>query len=140
MKALNLQLLLLSGVICGVLSQGVFAQALIFKNQRGSIMTLNLEPQEGNTGSITGSFTTAVGNCKADMRKPMPLKGFYNGNAISVSINFPHCQQVVAMTGHLLDSNQALTTLWQDATQANDPQNIDWRSNVFGADQYARIG
>lgn len=114
------------------------AQGMIYKNQRGSTMELVLHPQEGNTGTITGSFTTAVGNCKTDMGVPMPISGFYNGNAISVSVNFPHCKQVVAMTGHLLEENNALYTLWLDASQSADPMKKDWTANISGADYYKR--
>ena len=114
------------------------AQGMIYKNQRGSTMELVLHPQEGNTGTITGSFTTAVGNCKTDMGVPMPISGFFNGNAISVSVNFPHCKQVVAMTGHLLEENNALYTLWLDASQSADPMKKDWTANISGADYYKR--
>lgn len=127
----------------GILSMGcseiASAQEMIYKNQRGSIMKLELHPQEENTGKITGTFTTAVGNCKADMNVPMPISGFYNGNAISVAVNFPHCKQVVAMTGHLLEENKTLYTLWLDAAHTADPMKKDWTANITGADFYQQV-
>ncbi len=126
-------------VSCFCVSAGASAaQGMVFKNQRGSTMELVLHPQEGNTGTITGSFTTAVGNCKKDMEVPMPIAGFFNGNAISVTVNFPHCKQVVAMTGHLLEENKVLNTLWLDASQSADPMKKDWTANLSGADYYKR--
>lgn len=126
-------------VSCLCVSAGASAaQGMVFKNQRGSTMELVLHPQEGNTGTITGSFTTAVGNCKKDMEVPMPIAGFFNGNAISVTVNFPHCKQVVAMTGHLLEENKVLNTLWLDAAQSVDPMKKDWTANISGADYYQR--
>src|SRR5665213_934712 len=83
-------------------------QTVTFKNQRGSTLTLRFQPGINNTGALVGSFTTAVGNCQADVGVPMPVAGFYNGNAIAVTVNFPHCKQVVAMTGNLVDGDKQL--------------------------------
>ena len=86
-----------------------------------------------------GTFTTAVGNCKADVGAALPVRGFFNGNAIAITVNFPHCKQVVAMTGHLTANRNALSTLWLDAIQAKDPTNKNWNANITGADYYARV-
>lgn len=125
-------------LFCLMFTEVSLAEGMIYKNQRGSIMELVLHPLEGDSGTITGTFTTAVGNCKKDMGIPMPISGFFNGNAISVSVNFPHCKQVVAMTGHLVEENNALYTLWLDASQSVDPMKKDWTANIVGADYYKR--
>lgn len=111
-------------------------QTITYKNQRGSTMTLIFHQEEGSTGTLTGTFTTAVGNCKTDVGVPQPLSGYYNGNAIAVTFNFPHCKQVVAMTGNLLDGKNKIQTLWLDAQPAKDPHNKDWDSNIIGSDSY----
>lgn len=125
-------------LFCLTFAEASLAEGMIYKNQRGSTMELILHPQEGDSGTITGTFTTAVGNCKTDMGIPMPISGFFNGNAISVSVNFPHCKQVVAMTGHLVEENNALYTLWLDASQSVDPMKKDWTANIAGADYFKR--
>jgi hypothetical protein len=138
MKLFKSAIVVATSFLCASFTQISLAQGMIYKNQRGSIMELVLHPQEGNTGAITGSFTTAVGNCKSDIGVAMPLTGFFNGNTISISVNFPHCKQVVAMTGHLLEENNTLYTLWLDAAQSVDPMKKDWTANISGADYYKR--
>src|ERR1700722_6537735 len=111
-----------------------------FKNQRGSTMTLVFhQSKQENSGMLTGKFITAVGNCKTDVGVPVPLIGYYNGNAVSLSVNFPHCKQVVAMTGHITNNQSKLSTLWFDASPVEDPQGNDWHSNIVGSDSYKKI-
>jgi Avidin family len=114
-------------------------QMLTYKNQRGSKMTLIFHQGEGNTGTLEGTFTTAVGECKKDVGVPLPLSGYYNGNAIAVTVNFPHCKQVVAMTGNFLDGQNQIQTLWLDASQSKDPRHKDWNSNIIGTDFYNKV-
>ena len=115
-------------------------QTIIFKNQRGSMLKLIFQNEKTNTGSLTGTFTTNVGNCKADVGIPVPIRGYFNGNAIALIVNFPHCQQLVAMTGNLTDHYDELHTLWLDAHNVKDPVNKNWDSNIIGADSYKKVG
>ncbi len=131
-------------VICSFISvQTVYAtseQILQYKNQRGSTVMLILhQDKQENTGTITGTFTSAVGDCKPDVGVPLPIFGFYNSNAITITVNFPHCQQVVAMTGNIINSQNQLHTLWLDAKPVNDPQGADWNSNIIGSDLYDKM-
>ena len=130
--------------LCAILaSHTVFAATdptITYKNQRGSTMVLTWNAETKTTGTLTGKFTTAVGNCKEDMNVPLPLSGYFNGNVISVTINFPHCKQVVAMTGNVNGDQTGIHTLWLDANQANDPQGQNWNSNIVGSDVYQKIG
>ncbi len=114
-------------------------QTVTYKNQRGSVLTLIWHAETKETGTLSGTFTTAVGNCKADVNVPMPISGFFNGNAIAITVNFPHCKQVVAMTGHLSANRDELATLWLDAMQAKDPAHKNWDANITGADYYQRV-
>ena len=109
---------------------------ITYKNQRGSEMVLNWHKNFQNTGTLSGTLTTAVGNCKADMGVPMPLVGYFNGNAVSITVNFPHCHQVVAMTGNASQDRSTIHTLWLDASQADDPRGKDWNSNITGSDSW----
>jgi hypothetical protein len=114
-------------------------QSVTYKNQRGSVLTLIWHVDTKETGTLSGTFTTAVGNCKRDVGVPLPISGFFNGNAIAITVNFPHCKQVVAMTGHLSANDNELTTLWLDAVQAKDPVHKNWDANITGADYYERV-
>jgi hypothetical protein len=128
--------------LCFLLSHNAMATSdpsITYKNQRGSTITLVWHAEVANTGTLSGTFTTAVGNCKEDIGVPLPLLGFFNGNAISVTINFPHCKQVVAMTGNLNSNQSNIHTIWLDANQANDPRGEDWNSNIIGSDSYKKI-
>jgi len=129
---------------CGISCTSLLAYASAeststYQNKRGSVMTLNFHPEEKNTGSITGTFTSAVGNCKTDVNSPMPLTGYFNGNVISVTVNFPHCKVVAAMTGNLTKNNEKLHMLWIVSSQAQDPQRADWNTNNIGSDSYKKI-
>lgn len=136
MRLLNMLTL---GGLCFLCNQTILAQeSITYKNQRGSVLTLQWHKREDNTGTLTGTFTTAVGNCKQDMGVPVPVTGFYNGNSMALAINFPHCKQVVAMTGHFIDQNNELATLWLDAKQSDDPQRSNWEANICGADYYKK--
>lgn len=113
--------------------------SITYKNQRGSTMTLAWHADTDKTGSLSGTFTTAVGNCKEDVGVPLPLVGYFNGNAIAVTVNFPHCKQVVAMTGNVNKDQSNIHMLWLDANQADDPRGKNWNSNIIGSDSYERI-
>lgn len=114
-------------------------RSITYKNQRGSVLTLIWHENTQETGTLSGTFTTAVGNCKRDVGVPLPMRGFFNGNAVAITVNFPHCKQVVAMTGHLSANRDELATLWLDAVQAKDPVHKNWDANITGADYYERV-
>ena len=140
---MRLNLILKAAFLLGLfvhLQASAEGNSVRYKNQRGSV--LELIKQSGavaGTGNLTGSFITAVGDCKADMNVPVPVTGYYNGNALALSINFPHCKQVVTMTGNLSTDENSLNTLWLDAKQAVDPVRANWNSNVIGADSFDRV-
>ena len=124
-------------------------KTLTYKNQRGSTLSLTWHEslpnkdvpaveQEIKTGTLTGTFTTAVGKCATGYAAP--VTGVFNGNAIAITLNLPKCKQVIAMTGNLTDDNEELHTLWLDAAQAADPRKADWNSNIIGADHYKKQG
>lgn len=130
------------GFICFTLGASQFAMAdssIQYKNQRGSVLSIKFQRgAHENSGSVTGTFTTAVGNCAKEMNIPMPISGFYNGNAVTITVNFPRCNQVVAMTGNFSNDLTKLHTLWLDASSVDDPKGNDWNSNIVGSDYYER--
>lgn len=115
------------------------SSSVTYKNQRGSMLMLEWHRDLADTGTLTGTFNTAVGNCKADIGVPLPILGYFNGNVITVTVNFPHCKQAVAMTGNVSKDLNSIHTLWMDANQAEDAQGKDWSANIFGADVYQKI-
>lgn len=133
--------LLISSISFLTLSAFAEDQTINYKNQRGSTMTLTWHQQDAkhNTGTITGTFTSAVGNCKADLYKAMPLTGYYNDNTVAITVNFPQCKAVAAMTGNVATDKQQVTTLWILANDAKDPIHKDWNSNVVGTDSFQKI-
>lgn len=132
-------LLFASCLICvGNFAYAANTPVAIYKNQRGSILKLKWHSQKQDTGSLSGTFTTAVGDCQKDMNVPVPISGFYNGNAITISINFPHCRQVVAMTGNVNKNKTQISTIWLDAYIAKDPLHKDWNTNLIGTDFYKK--
>lgn len=135
-KKLSLVLVLFFTSYCAFAAE---EQSMTYKNQRGSVLTLIWHADTKETGTLSGTFTTAVGNCKRDVGVPLPISGFFNGNAVAITVNFPHCKQVVAMTGHLSANDNELTTLWLDAVQAKDPVHKNWDANITGADYYERV-
>lgn len=110
-----------------------------YKNQRGSTLVLVWHADSKNTGTLNGTFTAAVGNCKQDVGIPLPLTGYYNGNAISVTVNFPNCKSVAAITGNLINNKNSIHTIWLLASQAEDPLGKNWDSNLVGTDSYEKV-
>lgn len=114
-------------------------QTLTFKNQRGSTMNITLTEEGNSTGTIKGTFTTAVGSCQIEVGKPMALAGFYSGNAVTLSVNYPKCKKTIAMIGHFTKDRTELNTLWMVAEESADPQGKNWNANIVGSDHYAKL-
>jgi hypothetical protein len=110
-----------------------------FQNQRGSVMTLVWHETQSHSGNLTGTFTTAVGDCKAAINKPMPLTGIYTGTAVAITVNYPACNKVVAMMGNTNNQNSTLHTLWLVGANVTDPVKQNWNSNIVGSDDYKKI-
>lgn len=141
MTNLKNRVVLLSVLLVGVGSVAYAADTAetVYKNQNGSVLKLQFDSKDKNSGSLSGTFTTAVGNCKADINVPVPITGFYNGNAVSISINFPHCKQVVAMTGNFNKNNTQLTTFWLDTGVLKNSPHKDWNANTIGVDAFQKV-
>ncbi len=132
--------IVISMVSCLVMGSTAISAApsnsITYKNQRGSTLTLTWNSEQANAGSLTGSFITAVGNCKAAIGQPVPVTGYYNGNAIALIVNYPACNSVVAMTGNFNRNNDELKTIWLVARKADDPVQANWDANTIGSDTF----
>lgn len=115
-------------------------QPIKFQNQRGSILEIQKEGDD-KAGKISGTFSTAVSskNCQGVIGKPQPITGFYNGNAVAITVNFPTCHAVVAFIGNF-NSDNKLDTLWLDGHQGSTSNTSDWNNRLIGHDEFHRIG
>lgn len=115
------------------------AETFVLKNNRGSVLQLtkHFSNDHINAGTITGTFTTAVArkHCKDVIGVPMPITGFFNGDAVSYSINYPTCKSVIATTGNF-DTKNNLHVLWIVTSQAENSETTDWNSRLVGHDDY----
>lgn len=118
--------------------QGQQGQKMSYKNQRGSTLSLVWHAEGNNSGTLSGTFITAVGSCKSDVGVPLPVSGFYNGNAVVISVNFPHCKHVIAMAGHAINENKEMELLWLGAQPAKDPTGQNWNATLAGTDHYTQ--
>ena len=126
--------------LCALPVYAAQKETIHFKNQRGSTMTLVWDEKgDNNTGTLTGTFTTAVGSCKPDVGVPQALTGYFNGNVLAMTVNFPHCKKVAAMTANISDDKTKMHAMWLVGNHANDPTGKDWDSNIVGMDTYHRI-
>jgi hypothetical protein len=134
----KLVLTLLSTALCTAIYADNLSEA-VYKNQRNSELVLKWDSSKNDSGVLTGTFKTAVGDCKKDVGIPVPVTGYYNQNTITLSINFPHCKQVVSMVGNFNTSKDSLSTIWLNAKVAADSMHKDWNTNLIGMDTYQKI-
>jgi len=111
-----------------------------YKNQRGSTLSLVWHHDAESSGKITGTFTTAVGNCQAEVGKPMPVTGYFSGNAVTLSVVYPQCKKTIAMAGHTDKERSNMHTLWLVASASEDPRGKNWDANIVGSDTYQKLG
>lgn len=127
-----------SCLLIGSVQLHAATQTAVYKNQRGSVLFLTWQNEQNNAGKLTGTFTTAVARCKSALDNSAPVTGYYNGNAVALTINYPACGSVVAMTGNLTNNNNELQTIWLVAKGADDPVHENWDSNLVGSDSFKK--
>lgn len=117
-----------------VISNNVFADVSKdtgYKNQRGSSMDLIWNAD----GTLTGTFTTAVSQCKAALGKAAPVTGVYNGNAVALTVNYPECDSVLAMSGNVKKNRNEMNLHWF-LTRQGEGSLQEWNTTTTGEDQY----
>lgn len=129
---------LASFIVCLNLYAADAGKTINFKNQRGSTLSLTWVEDKNNAGSINGTFTTNVSRCKEDIGKPQPVLGYYTGNAVAITINYPNCASVVVMTGVLSQDKTELNMQWIVNRHVNDPVNENWDSFIIGMDNFKK--
>ncbi len=109
-----------------VVAQEPLAASSVWVNELGSTMTIQTV---GSDGLITGTYVTAVG-CGAG--KVRPLRGWYNGGAITFTVNWQECSSLTSWTGNVSATSPTIETLWQLAVSGPPA----WNSIIAGADRF----
>ncbi|MHA1152691.1 MAG: avidin/streptavidin family protein [Alphaproteobacteria bacterium] len=120
--------IMIVGLVQGwaVAAQQPLAASSVWVNELGSTMTIQTV---GSDGLITGTYVTTVG-CGAG--KVRPLRGWYNGGAITFTVNWQECNSLTSWTGNITSSGVTIATLWQ--LSVSGP--AQWDSIVAGADTF----
>lgn len=122
-----------------LLPQAINAQhnTTTFKNQRGSILELNI--LEGN--KIDGYFTTAVASktCPKAIDQKRPIIGYITGNALTFSVVYPICNSVLSITGNMSKDKKNIDTISILNKQADDVTHEGPGARFIGHDTYEKI-
>lgn len=110
---------------------------LTFKNQRGSVLELNVL----DDNKIEGYFTTAVASktCPEAIGKKRPVLGYIVGNAITLSVVYPKCGSVLSITGNLGKNQKTIDTISILNRQAEDITHEGPGARFIGHDSYKQI-
>jgi len=111
---------------------------ITYKNPQGSILTLTWHPEKNNSGTLNGLLTSKGGSCSQGSGMPAAVSGVYTGNAVALTVNYPRCDKVVAMTGNIKNNNAELQMLWLATSQAKDYMRDNAGVNL-GSDTYVKI-
>lgn len=129
-----------STIISSLLSHSAFAEpnAITFKNKRGSVLELNILPDN----SVEGYFTTAVASktCPEAINKKRPITGYIVGNALTFSVVYPMCESVLSVTGNLDETLSFIDTISILNKQATDIIHEGPGARFIGHDSYSKIG
>lgn len=121
-------------------AQSAFAaeENITFKNERGSILVLNILPDN----KIEGYFTTAVASktCPQAINQKRPITGYMIGNTLSFSVVYPMCESVLSVSGNFDKDQKTIDTISILNKQANDIIHEGPGARFIGHDFYKRIG
>lgn len=124
--------LIFSGVVVATAS---LDYTVTYKNQQGSTLTLTWHPEKANTGTLSGMLTGLVASCKQSAMTPAAVSGVFAGNAIAMTVSYPRCDKVVAITGNLRNGNSELPLQWLSAMSGKDAS----VGAQIGLDTYIKI-
>lgn len=122
-----------------LLAHSAFAEkhTMIFKNQRGSTLELNIL----SDNKIEGYFTTAVASksCPQAINKKRSITGYMVGNALTFSVVYPMCESVVGITGNFDQEKKSIDTIAIINKQATDITHEGPGARFIGHDFYNKI-
>lgn len=127
-------------IVSSMLCQPAFAEqhAITFKNQRGSILELNILADN----KIEGYFTTAVASktCPQAINNKRPITGYMVGNALAISVVYPMCESVLSITGNFGKAQSSIDTMSILNKQAADIIHEGPGARFIGHDYYKKTG
>ena len=128
-----------STIVSSLLNQSAFAEQhkVTFKNQRGSILELNIL----SDNKIEGYFTTAVASktCPQAINKKRPITGYIVGNALTFSVVYPMCDSVLSISGNFDKAQKSIDTMSILNKQATDIVHEGPGARFICHDSYIKI-
>lgn len=111
-------------------------ETLTYKNQRGSILELNILADN----KVEGYFTTAVASktCPQAMSQKRPITGYTIGNALTFSVVYPMCDSVISITGNFDKNQKKIDTISILNKQAEDVVHEGPGARFIGHDTYKK--
>jgi hypothetical protein len=111
-------------------------EAMTFKNERGSVLEVNLL----DDNKIEGYFTTAVASksCPQAVSKKRPIIGYQVGNAISFSVVYPMCNSIMTVSGNFTSNKTGIDTIAILNHQAKDITHEGPGARFIGHDLYKK--
>lgn len=131
---------LASVVLSMVASAALADEAKItkYQNPRGSELELAWHAVDATSGTLTGTFKTAVSQCKAAIGQPMPATGVYNGNVLALTVNYPGCDTVLAFAGNTDKDHKDVSLHWF-LTKHTANISESWDATITGVDIFKSI-
>ena len=105
-------------LLCGIIFSSCFIQAnfvdaktasLVYKNQYGSILKLNLNGNNQLSGSLTTNIASK--NCKFVIGSNRPVQGKIVGDIVSLTITYPRCKSIVSFNGHFMHGHKEISLI-----------------------------
>lgn len=108
-----------------------------YKNQRGSILELDILPNN----KIQGNFITAVASkeCQSVIGKKQSIIGFWTGNAITFSVVYDQCGSLYSVTGNFDMEQNTIDVIGLINHQSNDIAGQDCGTRFIAHDIYTAI-
>jgi hypothetical protein len=112
--------------------------SMMFKNERGSVLELNLMPDN----KLEGYFTTAVASktCPEAIQNKRPIIGYVAGNTLTFSVVYPSCGSVVSITGNFMQDKKGIDTIAIVNHQSNDISHEGPGARFISHDSYKKMG
>ena len=127
-----------TGVVLSLLGMNVMAENnfLSYKNTRGSILKLQINPDN----SVTGFFTSAVASkeCQKAIGMQRPITGYIEKNALAFSVNYPGCG-VVTFIGNIEDNQKTIDTTAMITHTADSSSKEGMKARMITHDVFSRM-
>jgi hypothetical protein len=134
---MKLQKIFMLIMILAFFSSDIFATStIVYRNTKGSILYLNINPNN----TLTGSFISAVASkeCPQAIGMKRPIVGFVAKNAVTISISYPECG-VVNLIGNIEDNKNVIDAFYVVAHPSHDIAKEGPGARMIGHDVFHRM-